>query len=136
MAIKIRSTPSFGREVNPEAPCHKILWHVEESCVAWLRYYISRIQGHFSQPPLATAICLWCSQRALVDGSGILELRWGCTIGHKMAAVTGTLCSTPPRNSNQYCASKSDSLIITDSSTTVIRPLPAETSSSEVSETW
>jgi hypothetical protein len=34
MEIKICSTPSFGREVNPEAPCHKILWHVEEPWVA------------------------------------------------------------------------------------------------------
>jgi hypothetical protein len=27
-AIKIRSTPSFGREVKPEVPCRKILRHV------------------------------------------------------------------------------------------------------------
>jgi hypothetical protein len=26
-AIKIRSTPSFGGEVKPEAPCHKIFRH-------------------------------------------------------------------------------------------------------------
>jgi hypothetical protein len=29
-AIKIRSTPSFGWEVKPEVPCHKILWHVKD----------------------------------------------------------------------------------------------------------
>jgi hypothetical protein len=29
-AIKICSTPSFGWEVKPEVPCHKILWHVKE----------------------------------------------------------------------------------------------------------
>jgi hypothetical protein len=29
-AIKIRSTPSFGREVKPEAPCRKILLHVKD----------------------------------------------------------------------------------------------------------
>jgi hypothetical protein len=28
-AIKIRSTLSFGEEVNPEAPCRNILWHVK-----------------------------------------------------------------------------------------------------------
>jgi hypothetical protein len=28
-AIKIRSTPSFGWEVKPEAPCRKILRHVK-----------------------------------------------------------------------------------------------------------
>jgi hypothetical protein len=30
MAIQIRSTTSFGWEVNPRAPCRKILRHVEE----------------------------------------------------------------------------------------------------------
>jgi hypothetical protein len=29
-AIKIRSTPSFGWEVKPEAPCRKILLHVQD----------------------------------------------------------------------------------------------------------
>jgi hypothetical protein len=29
-AIKICSTPSFGWEVNPEVPCHKILRHVKD----------------------------------------------------------------------------------------------------------
>jgi hypothetical protein len=28
--IKTRSTPSFGWEVKPEVPCHKILWHVKD----------------------------------------------------------------------------------------------------------
>jgi hypothetical protein len=32
MAIKVRSTPSFGWEVKPKAPC-KILWHVKEPSV-------------------------------------------------------------------------------------------------------
>jgi hypothetical protein len=27
--IKVRSRPSFGEEVKPEAPCHKVLWHVK-----------------------------------------------------------------------------------------------------------
>jgi hypothetical protein len=30
MAIKIRSTPSFGWEVKPEVPCRKILRHVKD----------------------------------------------------------------------------------------------------------
>jgi hypothetical protein len=30
--IKIRSTPSFGCDVKPEASCHKILWHVKITC--------------------------------------------------------------------------------------------------------
>jgi hypothetical protein len=40
--------------------------------------------------------------RLLVDESGVLEHRWGSTIVQKMAAVLGTLRSTPPSNSNQY----------------------------------
>jgi hypothetical protein len=28
--IKIFSTPSFGGEVKPSAPCRKILWHAKE----------------------------------------------------------------------------------------------------------
>jgi hypothetical protein len=27
--IKIRSIPSFGVKVKPEAPCNEILWHVK-----------------------------------------------------------------------------------------------------------
>jgi hypothetical protein len=34
-AIKIQSTPSFGGEVKPEVPCHKILRHVKYP----LRYF-------------------------------------------------------------------------------------------------
>jgi hypothetical protein len=30
-ALKIRSTPSFGREVKPEVPCRKILRHEKRS---------------------------------------------------------------------------------------------------------
>jgi hypothetical protein len=29
-ALKICNTPSFGGEVKPSAPCHKILWDVKE----------------------------------------------------------------------------------------------------------
>jgi hypothetical protein len=41
-AIQICSTPSFRREVTPEAPCHKILWHVKITC----KYK----QKHFERP--------------------------------------------------------------------------------------
>jgi hypothetical protein len=34
-AIKIRSTPSFGWEVELEVPCRKILWHIKGP----LRYF-------------------------------------------------------------------------------------------------
>jgi hypothetical protein len=101
IAIKIRSSPSFGWEIKPEAPCRKILRHAKEHSVARVRCYANKTQGHFSPPPWVTARCLWCSQRALVYESGVLELRRGRKIGHKMAAVLGTLCSTPASNSIQ-----------------------------------
>jgi hypothetical protein len=101
MVIKIGSTLSFGWEVKPEASCCKILQHVKEPCVAWWSCYVSKIQGHFSPHFWVTARCLWCSQRELVNESGVLELRWGCTIGQKMAAVLGTLCSAPPSKSKK-----------------------------------
>jgi hypothetical protein len=33
--IKIHSMPSFRGEVKFSAPCHKILWHVKETCLVW-----------------------------------------------------------------------------------------------------
>jgi hypothetical protein len=36
-AIKIRSTPSFGGEVKPKAPCRKILRHVKKSLASMTR---------------------------------------------------------------------------------------------------
>jgi hypothetical protein len=31
VAIKMRSTTSFGGEVDPSVPCHKTLWHVKKT---------------------------------------------------------------------------------------------------------
>jgi hypothetical protein len=76
-----------------EGPIFKFLQHVKEPCVA-LRCYVSKIQGHFSRLPCFTA-------RSLVDESGVLELKWGRTVDQKMVTVLGTLCTTPPRKSNQ-----------------------------------
>jgi hypothetical protein len=109
-AITIRSIPSFLWEVKPEVPCRKFLRHVKKSCVAWSRCYAGKIQGHFLPSPWVTARCLWCRQRALMDESGVLELRWGRTIRQKMVAVLGTLCSTPPSNSNSNPATSKSSL--------------------------
>jgi hypothetical protein len=43
-AIKICSTPSFGWEVNPEVPCHKILWHVKDLLES---HGVDRLNFHF-----------------------------------------------------------------------------------------
>jgi hypothetical protein len=37
---KIRSTPSFGGEVKPSAPCRTILRLVKDPCGEWQRYYV------------------------------------------------------------------------------------------------
>jgi hypothetical protein len=90
MAIKIRSTPSIGFELKPEAPCLTILQHVKQPCAAWLRCYVNKIQEHLLSPPWVTGGWI----------TGIIS-QMGRTIGQKMAAVLGTLRSKPPRNSNQ-----------------------------------
>jgi hypothetical protein len=59
---------------------------------AHMRFYVSKIQGHFSPAPhFAAARCLWCNQRALVFESGVLELRfrWGRTIDQKWPQCLG-----------------------------------------------
>jgi hypothetical protein len=50
-AIKIRNTTSFG----------KILWHVKERCGTGQRYFVSKIQGHFSprSPCFASRYVSW-----------------------------------------------------------------------------
>jgi hypothetical protein len=42
-------TPSFGGEVKPEAPCHKILWHVKDLYKVRKGYFIDKIH-HFLCP--------------------------------------------------------------------------------------
>jgi hypothetical protein len=73
MAIKIRSKPSFLWEVKPEAPCLKILW----ACKITLCSMNEMLRRQNSRTFLDTSLshCYrWCSQRALVDGSELLEL--------------------------------------------------------------
>jgi hypothetical protein len=51
-AIKIRSTPSFEEEVNPEAPCRKILRRVKVSYKNEQKYYASQdLSFHSPVPP-------------------------------------------------------------------------------------
>jgi hypothetical protein len=47
MAIKIRSTTSFGGEVKPSAPCRNILWHIKNPAV-FEEIPVGKIHGHFS----------------------------------------------------------------------------------------
>jgi hypothetical protein len=87
MAIEVPSPPSFGREVKPEA--RVIFTTCKEPCAAWLTCYVSKIQGRFSPPLYFTARCLWCNQRALMNESGVLELRWERTINQKWLQCLG-----------------------------------------------
>jgi hypothetical protein len=45
--IKIRSMISFGGEVKPPAPCHKVLWHVKNS-YSVTEILVGKINRHFS----------------------------------------------------------------------------------------
>jgi hypothetical protein len=58
-AINIRSTPSFGWEVKPEASCRKILRHVKEPCLALLRCYVknSRTSSFFKKSLAFPKLC-------------------------------------------------------------------------------
>jgi hypothetical protein len=44
IAIKIRSTPSFGEEVKQEAPCRNILRHIKITC-KYERKYFARLNS-------------------------------------------------------------------------------------------
>jgi hypothetical protein len=68
------------------------------------RYFADKINGHFSisfsllryhVSLLVLAGELWCMHQEW------LQLRWARTTDQKMAAVHGTLCMIPPRNSQQ-----------------------------------
>jgi hypothetical protein len=75
--LRAIKTPSFGKEIQLKAPCRKILRNVEEPCVVWQRYYVSKIQGHFSLGPCFASRCVCCNQRALVDESEVIRTQMG-----------------------------------------------------------
>jgi hypothetical protein len=51
-AIEIRSTPSFGREVKPEAPHCNILYHVKITSMYEQRYFEGQIHHFLPQVSL------------------------------------------------------------------------------------
>jgi hypothetical protein len=70
-AIKIHTMPSFGGEVKPEVPCHKILWYVKITC-KYEQKCLARPNSSFpsSVPPAFYQITGRIA-RGLVDESGI-----------------------------------------------------------------
>jgi hypothetical protein len=63
---------SFGEEVKPSVPC-KFLWHVKYPCGVWQRYFAGKINGYLSPSfSLLRYYVLWCTQRALMDESGMI----------------------------------------------------------------
>jgi hypothetical protein len=52
MAIKIRSTPSFGGKVKLKAPCRKILWHIENQLQIRKKNFVNRIYHSLRPLPL------------------------------------------------------------------------------------
>jgi hypothetical protein len=93
-AVEIRSTPSFGEEVKPCAPCRKILRHVRIPGECDRDTTPAKFKFFFCQLSAAAKERCWMNQEWL-------ELRWRCTKDQKMAAVHWTVCVIPPRNSNQ-----------------------------------
>jgi hypothetical protein len=101
IATKLISTPSFGGEVKPEDTCHKILRHVKEPCVAWLRCYVIKIQGNFLPPHWISGAARehwWINQGYKnADGDTQDVRKWRQCLGrfvwHHPATVTSTFYS-------------------------------------------
>jgi hypothetical protein len=89
MAIKIRSTTSFGGVAKPSAPSRKILIRVKERYEYEKRYFVGKIHVHFRQ--VFTALTLGVSAgyypRSLVDESGMIRLQMGTRSRSEMVAV-------------------------------------------------
>jgi hypothetical protein len=68
-ADKMCSMTFFRWEVKPSISCRKILWHVKEPYRHENRYFISKIQGHFS--PSFSCFATRCICWLLPESSGI-----------------------------------------------------------------
>jgi hypothetical protein len=73
-----------------------------------VEYYIDistakfTVISHQASPDSLLGVSSGIFRRALVDESGMIVTQVGThTIDQKMTAVHGTLCTIPPRNSNQ-----------------------------------
>jgi hypothetical protein len=76
-AIRIRSIPSFGWEVKPEAPCRKILRHVKITCNWERNAYKAKFSLHSSIPCTCSHMTAGRIARgALVDESGVFTCRY------------------------------------------------------------
>jgi hypothetical protein len=63
--IQIRSTPSFGEKVKPEAPRRKILRHVKK-LLASMKKYLSRPNSSFLSP--VTPACFHMTAGRIASG--------------------------------------------------------------------
>jgi hypothetical protein len=87
---------SFGGEVKPSVPCHKILQHDKEpyrSGISWAKFTaIFRQVSPALLPDISDGYC----QRSLVDKSGMISTQMGTYKRTQMVAVLGTPCYTTP----------------------------------------
>jgi hypothetical protein len=67
-AIKVRSTPSFGGEVKPEAPCHNILRYVKNYLQVWTRILLKAKFSFIS--PIPPVCCQKTLLVVLTESSG------------------------------------------------------------------
>jgi hypothetical protein len=100
MAIKIRSTPSLGLEIKPEAPCRKILRHVKAP-FTYVRYWYAKFSllriFSYSFPDVSASRItreLWWTSQEFPPADIIITIALhahispgGWTIGSLLAAV-------------------------------------------------
>jgi hypothetical protein len=75
---------------------------LKDPCGVRQRYFVGKIQGHFSSTPCFATRCLCYSQKALVDELETIKTQMGRKIDQKTTIVHGTLSKIPHRNSNYY----------------------------------
>jgi hypothetical protein len=89
-AIKIPSITSFGQEVKPWAPCHKILLHVKGLliCDRDTDTQKSAAVSRPASPSFAARCLLQPEQRTLVDTQRIIRIQVGSTIPQEIVPVS------------------------------------------------
>jgi hypothetical protein len=91
---------SFGGEVTSSALCRKR--HVKDPCGVRQRYFTDKINGRFSLLRCSVSLLVFARERDLMNESGMIETQIETHYRWEMVAMRGTLCTIPPRNSNQY----------------------------------
>jgi hypothetical protein len=95
MAIKFRSTASFGGQVKPAVSYSKILWHVKETLQYGWKYFVGKIHRIFSPRFSCIATRYLCWLLPEISGGWIRNdyNSNGAQNGSEILAVCGMLCA-------------------------------------------